>query len=40
LTVRGDHRFGANVVVEGQVELVNDSSKPVTIEDGCLLRGE
>ena len=38
LTIRGDHRFGANVVVEGRVELVNDSSKPVMIEDECLLR--
>lgn len=40
LTVRGDHRFEANVVVEGRVELVNESSMPVTIEAGSLLSGE
>jgi UDP-N-acetylglucosamine pyrophosphorylase len=40
LTIRGDHRFGANVVIEGRVELVNDSPTPVTIEAGSLLSGD
>ena len=39
LHVRGDHRFGADVIVKGRVELVNDTSDPIEIESGALLRG-
>ena len=40
LSVRGDVRFGANVVLEGKVELVNDCpEKPLWIGDGSRLSG-
>jgi UTP--glucose-1-phosphate uridylyltransferase len=39
LFVRGDHRFGSGVVVEGVVELSNDSDEQVEIESGTLLSG-
>ena len=39
LTIRGDHRFGADVVVEGRVELVNEGAVPVVIETGRRLSG-
>lgn len=37
LEVRGDHRFGADVRLEGEVQLVNDSEAPVVIPDGARL---
>lgn len=37
LTIVGDHRFGADVVIEGRVELTNDSPDPVVIEAGSRL---
>ncbi len=37
--VFGDHRFGANVVLEGIVELRNDSDTQVRIESGTRLSG-
>jgi UDP-N-acetylglucosamine pyrophosphorylase len=37
LRVRGDHRFGANVVFQGVVELENDSEEQVSIESGSRL---
>ncbi len=39
LRVEGDHRFGAGVTIEGDVELVNASSEPVEIPDGSRLGG-
>ncbi len=40
LSVRGDVRFGANVVLEGNVELVNDCpGMPLWIGDGSRLSG-
>ncbi len=38
-TVSGDHRFGANVVLEGVVALRNDSTTQVLIESGTRLSG-
>ena len=40
LTVKGDVTFGRDVVLEGEVSLVNDTGTPVTVGDGELLRGE
>ncbi len=37
--VFGDHRFGADVKVRGEVELANSSASPVEIENGCVLEG-
>ena len=37
LRVRGDHRFGADVVMQGVVELENDSATQVSIEAGARL---
>ena len=37
LEVIGDHRFGANVAIEGHVRLVNDSDTPVEIPAGTRL---
>ena len=39
LTVSGDFRFGARVVIEGCVDLKNDSDRPVEIESGRKLVG-
>jgi UTP--glucose-1-phosphate uridylyltransferase len=39
LRIRGDHVFGANVVMEGVVDLVNDSPTPVEIASGSRLSG-
>ena len=39
LRVQGEHVFGANVIVEGRVELVNDSDTAVTVADGTRLSG-
>ena len=36
--VRGDHVFGQNVVVEGEVQLVNDASRAAHIDSGAVLR--
>lgn len=38
LSIKGDHRFGADVVVEGDVSLVNESDSVVEIEEGSVLR--
>lgn len=38
LSIKGDHRFGADVVVEGDVSLVNESEAAIEIEDGSVLR--
>jgi UDP-N-acetylglucosamine pyrophosphorylase len=37
LRVVGDHSFGAKVVVEGVVSLVNEGTDPVRIESGTVL---
>jgi UDP-N-acetylglucosamine pyrophosphorylase len=37
--VRGDHYFGADVVVRGSVELVNESDAAVRVADGAKLEG-
>ncbi len=39
LRIVGDHRFGADVVVEGAVELTNESGEPVEVGAGCVLSG-
>lgn len=39
LTVRGDVRFGAGVVVRGEVTVEHDGGEPRQIEDGALLEG-
>lgn len=38
-SVCGDHRFGADVSIIGDVALTNDSSEPVIIEAGSVLVG-
>ncbi|MFK7897085.1 MAG: UTP--glucose-1-phosphate uridylyltransferase [Myxococcota bacterium] len=38
LSIEGDHRFGADVVVEGDVRLVNESESAVEIAEGSVLR--
>ncbi len=40
LTIRGDHRFEADVTIIGNVALVNDSEVPVTFESGRILTGD
>ena len=40
LVVRGDFRFGKNVVLKGKVELVNEGKGQVTIPDGEVVQGE
>jgi UTP--glucose-1-phosphate uridylyltransferase len=37
LSVVGDFRFGRNVVIRGDVELVNQSAAPVTVENGVII---
>ena len=37
LEIRGDHRFGADVRMNGEVELKNDSDEPVEIAPGSVL---
>jgi UTP--glucose-1-phosphate uridylyltransferase len=39
LVVRGDFRFGRDVVLKGKVELVNDTGKKTTIADGEVIEG-
>jgi UTP--glucose-1-phosphate uridylyltransferase len=39
LSVRGDVRFGADVVVRGEVEVVNDGPGQLVVPDGAELRG-
>jgi UTP--glucose-1-phosphate uridylyltransferase len=39
LSVTGDHRFGADVSIEGRVRLVNDSNVAVEIPSGTVLSG-
>ena len=39
LVVRGDVRFGRNVVCRGEVEIVNESGAQVVIQDGRVLEG-
>lgn len=38
-SVEGDHRFGADVAVVGDVRLVNPSEEPVVIASGTVLGG-
>ncbi len=38
-TVSGDHRFGADVSIVGDVSLTNDSANPIEIEAGSVLGG-
>lgn len=40
LSISGDHRFGADVSIEGSVQLVNDSEVAVEIPSGTVLSGE
>ena len=40
LVVRGDFRFGKNVVLKGKVELVNEGKGQVTIGDGEVVQGK
>lgn len=39
LRIEGDHRFGADVRIEGDVHLVNRGDRPVEIESGARLMG-
>lgn len=39
LTIEGDHRFGRDVVVRGDVRLVAEDGAPVEIPDGAVLEG-
>lgn len=39
LTVRGDIRFGRNITLEGDAQLVNETGLQVTIEDNSVIRG-
>ncbi len=39
LSVKGDVRFGRDVVLRGAVTLVNDSERQVWIEDGAVIEG-
>lgn len=40
LSISGDHRFGANVSLEGSVALVNESASVVEIPSGSILIGD
>jgi UTP--glucose-1-phosphate uridylyltransferase len=40
LTVKGDVKFGADVVVRGSVEVSNDGPDQLSIDDGALLTGD
>jgi len=37
LSIVGDHTFGADVVVEGDAHLVNESDEPIQIRDGAVI---
>ena len=39
LTVTGDVVFGRDVVLKGAVELVNDTARPLQIQDGAVIEG-
>ena len=39
LTVRGDARFGAGVVVRGTVTLAQQGGEPLVVADGTVLSG-
>lgn len=39
-SVQGEFYFGRDVVVEGEVRLVNEGAQPIFISDGARLRGE
>lgn len=39
LTIKGDVRFGENVILRGEVTLINESVEPVTIPTGTVLQG-
>jgi UTP--glucose-1-phosphate uridylyltransferase len=39
LTVKGDVRFGRDVVVRGEVEIEHDGDDQLTIDDGTVLEG-
>ena len=38
-TVEGEFFFGKDVVVQGEVELINQTDQPVAIPDGAVLNG-
>ena len=40
LVVRGDFKFGKNVVLKGRVELVNKTGDQITIADGEVIAGD
>lgn len=40
LSIEGDHRFGSDVVIRGDVALVSEGSVPVEIAAGAVLGGE
>lgn len=40
LSIEGDHRFGRDIVVRGDVQLTSESDASVEIPDGSLLEGE
>lgn len=39
LVVRGDFKFGKNVVLKGRIELVNETGDQITIPDGEVIAG-
>jgi UTP--glucose-1-phosphate uridylyltransferase len=39
LEIRGDFNFGANVVLNGDVKLINESEKQANIPDGAVIEG-
>lgn len=40
LTIKGDVKFGENVIVKGKVRLVNSSNRQQIVEAGAVLEGE
>ena len=40
LTVKGDVKFGENVILKGKVRLVNSSDRQQLIEAGAVIEGE
>ena len=39
LVVKGDFRFGKDVVCQGDVHLCNETEEPIHIPDGTILSG-
>ncbi len=40
LMVKGDIKFGQNIILKGDVQLINRTTQQVKIEDGAILTGE